>query len=56
MTQFCLTEEEHNFLASLDYNELIREIGASCQDTLQQSSKPIDIQLAKPTKVFYTFL
>ena len=56
MTQFGLTEEEHNFLASLDYYELIRKIRASRQDTSQQSSKPVDVPQHQPTKTSCTFL
>lgn len=56
MTQFGLTEDEHNFLASLDYDELICKIRASRQDASQQSSESVDAQQSQPTKTSCTFL
>lgn len=56
MTYYGLTEEEHNFLASLDYYELIRKIRASRQDTSQQSSESVDAQQSQSTKTSCTLL
>jgi len=56
MTRYGLTEEEHNFLASLDYNGLIRKIQASSQDTSQQSSEPADTVHPKSTKTSCSLL
>lgn len=56
MTRYDLTEEEHNFLASLDYNELIRKIRTSRKDTPQQSSEPADIVQPKSTKTSCSLL
>ncbi len=56
MPCFGLTEEEYNFLATLDYHELARKIRASGQDSPQQSPESVDAQQSQPTKTSCTFL
>ena len=56
MPCFDLTEEEHNFLASLDYNEIIRKIRTSSQDASQQSSESVDVQKPQSPKTTCAFL
>ena len=48
MPCFNLTEEEYNFLTTLNYHELARKIRA-CQDTQKQSSEPVQPKSTKPS-------
>lgn len=54
MTQFGLTEEEHNFLANLDYNELIRKIRAFQENDSQHLQK--NAPQSQPIKTSCTLL
>lgn len=55
MTQFGLTEEEHNFLTSLNYHELVYKIRAFQQNDSQQSEPESALQ-SQPTKTSCTLL